>query len=99
MDIELLYVPGCPHRSIARDHLDLALSSMRLSAVIREREVRSSDEATRLGMRGSPTILIDGMDPFADPREPAGLSCWLYRGEAGLSGAPAVSQLVDALGS
>jgi len=99
MDIELLYVPDCPHRRLARDHLDLALSSMRLPAVIREREVRSSEEADRLGMRGSPTFLIDGKDPFADPPEPAGLSCRLYRGETGLSGAPTVSQLVDALGS
>ena len=99
MDIELLYVPDCPYRSLARDHLDLALSSTRLPAVVREREVRSSEEAAWLGMRGSPTILIDGEDPFAGPPERAGLSCRLYRGEAGLSGAPTVSQLVDALGS
>src|SRR3990170_6730893 len=72
MDIDLLYVPDCPHRSLARDHVDLALARTRRRAVVREREIHSSEEADRLGMRGSPTILIDGQDPFADSDEPAG---------------------------
>jgi hypothetical protein len=98
MDIDLLYVPDCPHRSLARDHVDLALARTRLHAVVREREIHSSEEADRLGMRGSPTILIDGHDPFADSDEPAGLSCRLYRNEAGAGGAPTVRQLIEALG-
>ncbi|MGH8975047.1 MAG: hypothetical protein ACRD0C_17830 [Acidimicrobiia bacterium] len=98
MEIDLLYVPDCPHRSVARHHLDLALARTRLSAVVREREIHSGDEAARLGMRGSPTILIDGHDPFADSEEPAGLSCRLYRSETGVNGAPTVRQLADALG-
>jgi hypothetical protein len=98
MDIDLLYVPDCPHRSLARDHVDLALARTRRRAVVREREIHSSEEADRLGMRGSPTILIDGQDPFADSDEPAGLSCRRYRSEAGVGGAPSVRQLVEALG-
>jgi hypothetical protein len=99
MEIDLLYLPDCPHRHLARRHLDLALARTQLAALVREREVCSSREAARLGMRGSPTILIDGHDPFADQDEPAGLSCRLYRSGASLTGAPTVSQLVDALGT
>ena len=98
MEIDLLYVGGCPNRSLARQRLDLALDQTRRPAVVREREVHSGDEATRLGMRGSPTILINGRDPFAGAAEPSGLSCRLYRSEAGFTGAPTVSQFVEALG-
>jgi hypothetical protein len=63
--------------------------------VVREHEVHSSEEAEHLGMRGSPTILIDGRDPFAGTAAPAALSCRLYR--SGQSGVPTVSQLVDHL--
>jgi hypothetical protein len=97
MEIELLYVPECPHRRLARDHVDRALARTRRAAVVREREVRSSEEAAHLGMRGSPTILIDGQDPFVDTADPTALSCRLYRSDVGLSGAPTVEQLVEAL--
>lgn len=97
MDIDLLFVPRCPNRAIARQRLDRALARAGLAAVVREREVRSGEEASRLGMRGSPTLLIDGRDPFPGAAEPATLSCRLYRGDAGLSGAPSVEQLVVAL--
>ena len=35
------------------------------------------EEAARYGMQGSPTILIDGRDPFAEPGAAASLSCRL----------------------
>jgi hypothetical protein len=37
-------------------------------------------EATHRGMHGSPTILVDGTDPFAGPGQAASVSCRLYRG-------------------
>ena len=40
--------------------------------------VRSDADALRLGFHGSPTILIDGIDPFPGPSEPVGLSCRSY---------------------
>jgi hypothetical protein len=98
MEIELLYVRECPHRRVARDHVDRALARTGLAAVVREREVRLSEEAARLGMRGSPTILMDGQDPFVDTADPAAMSCRLYRSDVGSSGAPTVEQLVEALG-
>ena len=47
--------------------------------------------------RGSPTVLVDGVDPFGDDAGAVGLSCRLYRTDAGLVGAPTVDQLVSAL--
>lgn len=98
MKIDFLYVSDCPNRPIARNHLDRALEQAGLpAAIVGEREVGSSEEAARLGMRGSPTILIDGQDPFADADQPVSLSCRLYPSDAGRSGAPSVEQLVGVL--
>ena len=99
MDIELLYVPNCPHRETARRHLDVALAEQGLAAVVREREVASPEDADRFGMHGSPTIRVDGRDPFADPDARPSLSCRLYGSEHGTSGAPTVAQLADVLAS
>ncbi|MGH8993618.1 MAG: thioredoxin family protein [Acidimicrobiia bacterium] len=98
MEIELLCIAGCPNRSLARRHIDLALARTGRDAVVRERVVASAEEAQSLGMRGSPTILIDGRDAFAGAAAGGGLSCRLYSSEAGVSGAPTVSQLVEAMG-
>jgi hypothetical protein len=99
MDIELLYVPDCPNREAARRHLDAALAEQGLAAVMREREVASPADADRFGMHGSPTIRVDGRDPFAGPDTRPSLSCRLYPGEHGASGAPTVAQLAVVLAS
>ena len=45
-------------------------------------------------MHGSPTLLIDGVDPFAAPGRPSSLSCRLYRDATGhADGAPPVDAL------
>lgn len=48
-------------------------------------------------MHGSPTVLIDGVDCFAEPDEPISVCCRAYRGERGISGAPAIDAVVAAL--
>ena len=49
-------------------------------------------------MAGSPTLLINGADPFAVPGQVPGLSCRLYRDAAGrLAGAPSLEDLRRAL--
>jgi hypothetical protein len=99
MDIELLYVPNCPNRETARRHLDAALAEAGQTAVVREREVASPAEADRFGMHGSPTIRVDGRDPFAGLDNRPSLSCRLYHSEYGASGAPTVAQLFAVLAS
>jgi hypothetical protein len=97
MEIDVLHVPECPNRRLARAHVDRALVQAGLTAVVREQEVRTSEEAARLGMRGSPTILVNGQDPFGAAPGSTALSCRLYHSEAGFTGAPTVEQLIEAL--
>ena len=98
MEIDVLYVADCPNRTIARHRVDEALKGAGLGgAIIREQEVRSDEEAVRLGMRGSPSTLIDGRDAFAEAGQATSVSCRLYPGDAGPTGAPSVEQLVAAL--
>ena len=67
-------------------------------AVLRHRVVADEGEAAEVGMAGSPTLLIDGTDPFAVPGQLAGLSCRIYRDEAGHpAGAPSAAALRSAL--
>jgi hypothetical protein len=48
-------------------------------------------------MHGSPTLLIDGIDRFAEPGQVASLSCRLYRDVGKAEGAPSDRQLRQAI--
>jgi hypothetical protein len=55
-------------------------------------------EAVRWGVRGSPTLLIAGADPFAEAGQPPSMSCRLHRDDNGRpSGAPSAAQLRQAI--
>ena len=98
MNVDLLYVPDCPNGPLARRRLRAALvATGRHERDVREREVATAEDAARLGMRGSPTVLVDGRDPFADPAAETSLSCRLYRTGDQVEGAPSIDQLVEAL--
>ena len=55
------------------------------------------EAAQALGFTGSPTLLIDGRDPFRNPAIPPSLSCRVYQTPDGLAGSPTVAQLVEVL--
>jgi hypothetical protein len=78
MELTLLTVPGCPNAAAFEERLAAALAG-RPNTVVRRREVADEREAAAAGMHGSPTLLIDGVDPFAAPGQPPSLSCRLYR--------------------
>jgi hypothetical protein len=59
--------------------------------------VATGEEALEHGMCGSPTILVDGADPFAKPDKPAGLACRIFATEHGPDGSPSVGQLIKVL--
>ncbi len=99
MDIRLQYFDGCPHWELAAARLEDALSEVGVEAQVFAETVETNEQAAEIGFRGSPTILIDGVDHFADEMMPLGMSCRTYRTEDGPSGAPSVAQLVHALGS
>ena len=95
MRVELLYFEDCPNWRTADDHLQRLATD--LGFVVQHRVIASADEADALELRGSPTILIDGRDPFAKGSEPIGLSCRIYHTDAGPAGSPTRAQLRVAL--
>ena len=88
----MLYFDDCPNWRRADEHLR-ALADEFPGLVITRQLVDTPEQATELGLRGSPSILIDGVDPFGDPDAPTGLSCRVYRTAAGPAGAPTLDQL------
>ena len=97
MQLTLLAVPGCPNARVLKQRL-AGLLAGRPEVTVTRRVVSDAAEAARWGMRGSPTLLIDGQDPFAGSSSGAVLACRLYpAGEGRLDGAPTVSALRDML--
>jgi hypothetical protein len=98
MDLTVLAVPDCPNVMLLEERLAQVLEGRR-DVTISWQVIADQDEAARKGMHGSPTILVDGIDPFAGPGQPASVSCRLYRdGNGRVDGAPSVSQLRQATG-
>ena len=98
VDVTLLYFDGCPNWQETEQRLRLALRALGThEQQLTRRKVNSPEEAEQLSFRGSPTVLVDGEDPFADPAAPVGLSCRLFPTPTGLAGAPTIDQLLQAL--
>lgn len=98
MDVELLVLADCPNGPLARGLLRRALDELDMHRVqVRTTTIRSADQASRRGFGGSPTILIDGVDPFADPGRGPALSCRLYPTPTDAAGVPLPEQLRAAL--
>lgn len=94
MRVTLRYFDGCPHWEIAYERVIAALREAGLSEVTVDREqVSTQEQAQRLGFAGSPTILVDGRDPFAGEGSPAGLGCRVFVTPEGPQGAPTLGQL------
>jgi hypothetical protein len=98
MRITLQYFDGCPHWKLADRRLANVLQDLDEGKFTLEYQLIDSPElAERIGFRGSPTILIDGIDPFTSGAEPIGMSCRVFRTEHGAQGAPTEDQLRDVL--
>jgi hypothetical protein len=68
MDVELLVVPDCPNESLALSVLRLALDRVGLAAQpVRISVIASEQQAEEREFVGSPTILVDGVDPLGVP--------------------------------
>lgn len=96
--ITIQYLPGCPHRDLARDRVDAALRSLGgPGPSVEVQEVADDAEAARIGFHGSPTILVDGIDHFAGTSTPVGFACRLYPTGDRAEGAPTVEQILEAI--
>ena len=93
MRLQILHVPDCPNAHVLTSRLGRLLAG-RPDVVVEHRVIRDERDAAGWGMTGSPTLLIDGVDPFAVPGRSPSISCRLYAGDAGaLAGAPSIAQL------
>ena len=91
MRLELLYFDDCPNWRIAAERLDGIATRRGVS--VERRLVTTPEEAEAARFRGSPTILVNGEDPFASGDEPFGLACRVYQTPDGPAGSPTTEQL------
>ena len=98
VDVRLLYFDDCPNWRLAEARLHEALAAFGDGPpAVTYELVSTPEQAEGVGLRGSPTILVNGTDPFAGPDDPVGLSCRLYGSPAGVEPAPTVEQLRSVL--
>ena len=98
MKVTIRYFDGCPNWKEADARLREAFIVTGIEAEITYELVDTQEEAERLRFAGSPTILLDGTDPFPAETQSFGLTCRVYGTEAGSEGSPSVRQLIAALG-
>jgi len=92
MDITLLYFEDCPNWKVADERLT-ALATERPDIRVTRHLVDTAAEAERTRFHGSPSILVEGVDVFAEPGSEVGLSCRRYLTPDGYEGAPTLDQL------
>ena len=98
VDVELLVVPDCPNESVALSVLRLAFDRVGLAALsVRTTVIASQEQAQERGFVGSPTILINGVDPFSVAGQSPAYACRVYATPAGLSGVPPLDDVISAL--
>jgi hypothetical protein len=92
--IEIRYFDGCPNWEATRD---LVVAVTGVEPVLRR--VATAEEAEVIGFRGSPSILVDGVDPWEGQSGDVGLACRVYRtAEGRMLGAPTEAMVRAALG-
>ena len=99
MKIELLYFDGCPSYQTAEKLLQEVLNEAGRSAPIELIEIKTDADAQRWKFVGSPTIRLDGVDPFPRDETNYGLECRVYQTPQGYSGWPTKEMLRTALES
>src|SRR5260370_39385952 len=94
MKITIQCFAGCPHWKVAGERVRHVVREFSRDDVTLEYQLIDSPEAPdQLGFHGSPTILIDGRDPFLTGIEQVGMSCRVFRTEDGIQGAPTEAEL------
>ena len=97
MEITLQHFNDCPNWLDTMERIERVVETTGIDADVRVQLVNTPEAAQAHNFRGSPTILIDGNDPFANPDAPVGLSCRVYLTPDGMAGSPTVDQITDVL--
>ncbi len=69
--VQVLYAPGCPHAGPTGELICAVAREHEIHIVLEEDLVPDPAEGPALGFRGSPTVLVDGVDlePCLRPRD------------------------------
>lgn len=86
MKVELLYFDGCPNWKAMADQLDRLATELNFTWT--SVQVETPQAALDLEFHGSPSLHVNGVDPFATPNAPVGLTCRVYQTATGPSGTP-----------
>ena len=98
MDITLQYFDDCPNWKITDRYLQTLVDEQGLDATVHYQLINTPEAAAaEHGFRGSPSVLIDGIDPFAELDALVGLSCRVYVTDSGPAGSPTLHQLQQAI--
>jgi hypothetical protein len=90
--VVLRYFDGCPNWRVAEERLRQMLAKVGRAGVPVELErVETPERAQAVAFRGSPTVLVNGVDPFLDEDAPVGLACRIYLTEEGPQGVPSLA--------
>lgn len=86
--VEVLYFDGCPNHVPALALVERIAGELGLEPELRLVKVADQETARRLRFFGSPTIRVGGrdVDPSTEERGDYGLSCRVFRTEAGITG-------------
>ncbi|MDH5420654.1 MAG: thioredoxin family protein [Acidimicrobiia bacterium] len=96
MNISLVFFDGCPNWK--QTDADLESLATEFDFTVTHQIVATIEDAERRQFRGSPTVLIDGTDPFAGAEDPIGLACRMYQTPTGKAGAPTIDMLRRVIG-
>lgn len=97
MDVEMLVVADCANHAEMERRVRAALHAVGADVGLRTRVIDDLEDAEAAGMHGSPTLLIDGGDPFAVAGTVASISCRPYRSEHSAGGLPSEQAIAAAL--
>ena len=89
-EVEVLFFEGCPNHVPALALIERVAGELGLEPELRLVNVADHEAAQRLRFLGSPTIRVGGrdVDPYTEERTDYGLSCRVFRTEAGIAGQP-----------
>ena len=92
MNVTVQYFDDCPNWRVVELHL-IELGREFDDLHVELQLIDTPEDAERYRFRGSPSILVDGVDPFARSDDPIGLSCRVYATPDGPSGSPTLDEL------
>ena len=96
MKIEFFYFTGCPSYIKTLENLKEILAEKKIKAQLELINVKSPQEAQRLGFQGSPSIRIDGTD-LDGKKEGYSFNCRLYKINNQLTGIPSKEYISERL--